>query len=66
MFRQVFYHHLLPELKARGKTVIAITHDDRYYDLPDRLIKLERGQVEYDKRLTAQTSDLKTVSAPLA
>ena len=66
MFRQVFYHHLLPELKARGKTVIAITHDDRYYDLPDRLIKLERGQIEYDKRLTAQAGDLKTVSAPLA
>src|SRR6185295_6938848 len=25
-FKQIFYYELLPELKARGKTVIAITH----------------------------------------
>ncbi len=47
-FKQIFYHQLLPELKARGKTVIVITHDDRYFDAADRIVKLEQGQVEYD------------------
>src|ERR1044072_6370585 len=47
-FKQTFYHSLLPELKARGKTVIVISHDDRYYDVADRLVKLEDGKLEYD------------------
>ena len=42
-FRQVFYFRILPELKARGKTVIAITHDDRYYHTADRVLKFEAG-----------------------
>ncbi|SQA97171.1 ABC transporter ATP-binding protein YojI [Cedecea neteri] len=29
-FKEVFYKVLLPMLKAEGKTVLAITHDDRY------------------------------------
>jgi putative pyoverdin transport system ATP-binding/permease protein len=45
MFKKIFYYQILPDLKARGKTVIAITHDDRYYGLADRLVKLERGQL---------------------
>jgi putative ATP-binding cassette transporter len=45
-FRDVFYRDLLPNLKARGKTVIVITHDDQYFHLSDRLLRLERGQVE--------------------
>ncbi|EOE7079576.1 hypothetical protein U9655_001926 [Enterobacter asburiae] len=43
--KAVFYLELLPMLKAEGKTVIAITHDDRYFHLADRLIKLESGQI---------------------
>jgi putative ATP-binding cassette transporter len=45
-FRRFFYETLLPELKAAGKTVIAVTHDDRYFSCADRVIKLEYGQVE--------------------
>lgn len=52
VFRDIFYLELLPELKARGKTVIAITHDDRYYHLADRLIKFDEGKLEYDKMMT--------------
>lgn len=44
-FKRVFYTELLPELKARGKTVIVISHDDGYYDYADRLVKLENGSI---------------------
>lgn len=51
MFKEIFYLHLLPSLKARGKTVIVISHDDRYYDVADRIIKLDYGKIEFDKSL---------------
>ncbi|MDT5270746.1 MAG: putative pyoverdin transport system ATP-binding/permease protein [Acidobacteriota bacterium] len=57
-FKQIFYYQLLPELKARNKTVIVISHDDHYYDVADRLIKLEYGQVDYDKQLDEAQSAL--------
>jgi putative ATP-binding cassette transporter len=47
-FKQVFYHQLLPELKEKGKTLIVISHDDQYYHLADRVIKLNYGQIELD------------------
>jgi putative ATP-binding cassette transporter len=45
LFREVFYQQLLPELKAKRKTVLVITHDDRYFHLADRCIKLDYGQI---------------------
>lgn len=45
LFKDVFYRKLLPGLKAKGKTVVVITHDDRYFHLADRHIKLEYGQL---------------------
>ncbi|HVT17360.1 MAG TPA: cyclic peptide export ABC transporter [Thermoanaerobaculia bacterium] len=47
-FKEIFYEHLVPELKAKGKTVFVVSHDDRYYHVADRLIKFTNGQVEYD------------------
>lgn len=44
-FRDVFYTEILADLKARGKTVIVITHDDRYFHLADQLVKLDFGRV---------------------
>ena len=44
-FRQYFYTVLLPKLKEQGKGVVVITHDDRYFDLADKLIKLEYGKM---------------------
>ena len=45
-YKDVFYHQLLPELKARGKAVFVITHDDRYFHLADRCLKLESGRIQ--------------------
>jgi len=47
-FKRLFYLKLLSDLRRRGKTVIVISHDDHYYELADRIVKLEYGQVEFD------------------
>lgn len=44
-YRKFFYQQLLPEMKAKGKIVIAITHDDHYFHLADKVLKLELGQI---------------------
>ncbi len=46
LFREVFYKEMLPELKARGKTVIVITHDDRYFHLADRVLHMSMGRID--------------------
>jgi putative ATP-binding cassette transporter len=48
VFRRKFYEEMLPELKRQGKTIVAITHDDQYYRLADRQIKLEYGRIASD------------------
>jgi putative pyoverdin transport system ATP-binding/permease protein len=47
-FKELFYHHLLPELRAQGKTVVAISHDDRYFGIADRIVALEDGRIRLD------------------
>lgn len=50
-FRKYFYEELIPQLKKQGKTIIAATHDDRYFGAADRVVKLEYGeQLENSKR----------------
>lgn len=51
-FRAYFYKVLIHQLRAMGKTIIAITHDDEYYEYADRLIKFDYGRIlefEYSK-----------------
>ena len=45
LFKAVFYNELLPELKARGKGVIVISHDDAYFSAADRVVKLADGKL---------------------
>ncbi|WP_460160565.1 cyclic peptide export ABC transporter [Pseudomonas sp. S2_B10] len=44
-FRRIFYTELLPDLKRLGKTIIVISHDDRYFDVADQLVRMEAGKV---------------------
>ncbi|HYQ83356.1 MAG TPA: hypothetical protein VEP28_05045, partial [Rubrobacter sp.] len=46
LFKEIFYLELLPELKSRGKTVIVISHDDHYFHVADRLVKLDSGKID--------------------
>ncbi|MFG2027202.1 cyclic peptide export ABC transporter [Streptomyces sp. NPDC048825] len=43
-FRDFFYTEVLPTLREQGRTVVAITHDDRYFGVADQVLKLERGK----------------------
>jgi putative ATP-binding cassette transporter len=43
VFKRAFYMELLPELRSAGKAVVVITHDDRYFEVGDRLLTLESG-----------------------
>lgn len=50
-FRRYFYENLLPSLKQRGKTIIAVSHDDRYYHCADRVVFLEYGVIRSIQKL---------------
>lgn len=45
LFKDIFYTEILPLIQKMGKTQIVITHDDRYFDLADRVIKLRDGKI---------------------
>jgi putative pyoverdin transport system ATP-binding/permease protein len=51
-YRHFFYRTLLPEMKKEGKIVIAITHDDHYFDVADKVIKMNQGQLETQLQLS--------------
>ncbi|PSF39427.1 ABC transporter ATP-binding protein [Aphanothece hegewaldii CCALA 016] len=50
-FKNIFYTEFLPQLKAQGKLILAITHDDHYFSVADRIIKLNSGQIESDQQI---------------
>lgn len=47
-FRDTFYTEILPSLREQGRTVIVISHDERYFHLADRTVRLEDGQIVED------------------
>ncbi len=44
-FRRIFYHQLLTYLREMGKTVLAISHDDHYFEKADRLLEMRQGKL---------------------
>ncbi|CZE45889.1 ATP-binding cassette domain-containing protein [Campylobacter geochelonis] len=44
-FRNYFYNQILPLLKKRGVSVFAISHDDRYFEVADKVYKIQNGKV---------------------
>jgi putative ATP-binding cassette transporter len=44
-FKDVFYYTILPKLKSENKTVIVISHDDRYFKSADKLVEMEDGKI---------------------
>ncbi|MDR2579148.1 MAG: ATP-binding cassette domain-containing protein [Chitinispirillales bacterium] len=43
--RERFYREILPALKSEGRTLFVISHDDRYYDIADRIIEFREGTI---------------------
>jgi putative pyoverdin transport system ATP-binding/permease protein len=56
-FKRVFYHSIVPALKARGKAVVVISHDDRYFHLADQMVVMESGRLISTERNTPGTED---------
>jgi putative pyoverdin transport system ATP-binding/permease protein len=44
-FRRYFYEGILRDLKNKGKTVVVVSHDDRYFPVADRVLKLDYGRL---------------------
>jgi putative ATP-binding cassette transporter len=44
-FRREFYQEIIPAIKSMGKTVIAITHDDQYYEVADHVLQMSEGKL---------------------
>lgn len=53
--RRFFYTELLPELRARGKAVLVITHDDQYFALADRCLRMDYGRLSESAASTHTT-----------
>lgn len=51
-FRRIFYEELLPDLKRQGKTLVVVSHDDRYFHVADRCIRLDGGRLVVDRRFS--------------
>jgi putative pyoverdin transport system ATP-binding/permease protein len=69
LFKRVFYTQILPDIKARGRTVVAVTHDDNYFHCADRIIVLRDGRVvagDWRDNLIQQRGRLLAPAAPAA
>lgn len=54
-FKEIFYRQLLPELRARGKGVLVISHDIHFHDVADRIVRLDYGKLDEAERLVGDT-----------
>lgn len=49
-FKNVFYTEILPELRAKNKAVVVISHDDKYFGCADKILKMNNGQLHHLER----------------
>lgn len=45
-FRDKFYYKILPALKKRGKTLFVVSHDQQYWNVPDRMLQFQDGKMK--------------------
>jgi putative pyoverdin transport system ATP-binding/permease protein len=64
VFRKYFYEELLPLLQRRGKTIIAVSHDDRYFDCADRVVTMEEGKIRSIERTARKRATQEVLDAP--
>jgi putative pyoverdin transport system ATP-binding/permease protein len=53
-FRAEFFHKLIPSLQRQGRTVVAVTHDERFFDCCDRLLHLADGRIDEERKTPAR------------
>jgi putative ATP-binding cassette transporter len=44
-FRRRLYEELLPRFRADGRTLIVVSHDDRWFHVADRVLEMRDGQL---------------------
>ena len=44
-FRRRFYEEMLPALKEQGLTLVCVTHDDHYFHVADRVLRMRDGRL---------------------
>ena len=55
-FRKYFYEELIPSLKQRGKIVLAVSHDDRYFRCADRVVTMDYGKIRSIERMPPEVA----------
>ncbi len=63
LFRDYFYTELLPELKRGGRTIIAVSHDDRYFHVADRVVRCDSGLLQ---PVASEVADLHPIAPDAA
>ncbi|NSY35017.1 cyclic peptide export ABC transporter [Pseudoalteromonas sp. JC28] len=67
-FKEIFYTEILPQLKSANKAVVVISHDDRYFKIADKVIRMEQGQLSILQPIATDpspTTELKQLSGQL-
>lgn len=57
-FRRYFYTSILPSLKAAGKTLLVVSHDEKYFSHADQLLYMDSGNIEQFKISSELTSEV--------
>lgn len=52
-YRAHFYDVLVPAMQAQGKTLVVISHDERYFNHADRICKFDSGKLVEEYRPAA-------------